>query len=121
MKLSCKRCRHTWTGEVALWDRGHLLMRRGRLNAFVYAWDREDLPTGIDFPPLLQPIGFSPYVPVCEKCGSDDITVVRGLLVSPDAYGQKQVRCLQLTANDLIHSAEGWRLKDEVVKALLDP
>src|SRR5688500_1140238 len=35
MKLECMRCHHTWKQATPLWDRGHLLMKRGDKTVFV--------------------------------------------------------------------------------------
>ncbi len=119
MKLECRRCRYTWKHGVPLWDRGHLLMKRG--GKIVYVEDDLGylLDESIDVAvlPLLREIGYSAFIDACSQCGHVDIRLVRGLLAPPN-YGTENFDCTNLDENDFIRAGSKWRLRPEASDAL---
>lgn len=93
-------------------------MRRDGRSVFVSDDVRSELGENIDFSFLLCDIGFKHFADGCPNCLRDTIKVIRGLLVTADAYGNEMIRCTELTADDFQNSSSGWHLKDHVISSL---
>ena len=95
-------------------------MRREEVFAFVDDGVRLELEEPVDFAALLRALGFRSVVMPCPRCGRDgEVRVVRGLLVSADAYGHEDVSCVELTAGDFTKSAGQWQLAALAMVALM--
>ena len=120
MKLECTNCRHTWVQATPLWDRGHLLMKRGDKTVFVaddlgYAFGES---FQVLVAPLLREIGYSDCGPdPCPRCGHGDARLVRGLL-EPHSYGCEDLACAFLVEEDFIKIGPKWQLRPEAIQAL---
>ena len=93
-------------------------MQRGNQTVFVFDDIVLELGEAVDFASLLVPLGFSWVGSRCPGCGSNRIQVIQGLLVAHGAYGQQDMKCLELTVEDFVKDGARWRLNPSTLHAL---
>jgi hypothetical protein len=101
-----------------MWDRGHILMRRQDLVVYVTDEIAYDLGEVVDIRSILVRADFRWYGGPCPVCGSENFSIVRGLLVARDAYGTEEIRCLELGASEFERVEASWALTSAADTAL---
>ena len=102
-----------------MWDRGHLLMKRGTTTVFarddlcyLFGKSLQDVVV-----PLLQAIGYSGFGDNCPRCGHGHAQVIRSPL-SPANYRSETIACTDLDESDFVKVGPIWQLRPEAEDAL---